>query len=450
MSPHRNLVRWARWLRSPALAATALLAIPAVTAHAENATPAQARADNGLWLIYAPPPSQRAGLCLVDTGVDLNPDTQPAVVERTAIDNGTPNDVSPASHGTILAMLAGAPLNGWGTVGVAAGAVQIVSIRILESGQSTFAFSSYAAGITRCLQLRERYDIKVINLSLGGPQAPGSQAYEDVASAVEQAENYGVAVVAAAGNDDGGPVGYPAAYPGVLSVGASDTQTGAFCAFSNRGAGLALLAPGCDLDAADPQSGTGDYDYWQGTSEASVIAAAALAALCSYDPQLAPQTASEDLQKSDRGILDITGAFQAAGLDQLISEGQAAVPHPAPAATLEDAIPASLPSASPHLTEPVAPSIPMSRPTNFPEPRVRLQHHRGRLLLELKNHPAGAQTEVRLRRHSEHLRTLVRWQSTIALPQRTSWISLRYIDPLHHTRTGQWLTLHPTVLERER
>ena len=66
---------------------------------------------------------------------------------------------------------------------------------------------------------------------------------------------------------------YPAAYPGVLSVGATDTQGGGFCSFSNRGEGLRLLAPGCDLDGAEPTTGAPNYNYWQGTSEASAIAA---------------------------------------------------------------------------------------------------------------------------------------------------------------------------------
>ena len=85
-------------------------------------------------------------------------------------------------------------------------------------------------------------------------------------NAVQEASDYGVALVAAAGNDDGGPREYPAAYPGVLSVGATDTQGGGFCSFSNRGEGLRLLAPGCDLDGAEPTSGAPDYNYWQGTS----------------------------------------------------------------------------------------------------------------------------------------------------------------------------------------
>jgi hypothetical protein len=291
-------------------------------AQAENPITAQATDDNGTFLLAVRKPAQRTGLCLVDTGVNLNPDTETTVVDRVAIDNGgTPNDVSPTSHGTVLAMLASAPINNWGTVGVAPDSIQIVSVRILEPGQTTFTFTAYASGITLCLQLRNQYDIKVINLSLGTSEQPSAEAYESVVNAIEYANDYGVAVVAAAGNDDGGPVGYPAASPGVLSVGAIDTQGGGFCSFSNRGAGLQMLAPGCDLDAADPLTGAPDYNYWQGTSEASDIDAAALDALEAYDSQLTPAEAENDLKNADAGTLDIAQAFRDAGLAQLVEEG---------------------------------------------------------------------------------------------------------------------------------
>jgi serine protease len=198
-------------------------------------------------------------------------------------------------------MMAGAPPNGWGMVGTAPRAIQIASVRILEPGKTTFPFSAYATGIAVCLRVRSHYNIRVINLSLGTSESPSG-------------ESYGVAVVAAAGNDDGGAVEYPAAYPGVLSVGATDTQGGGFCSFSNRGEGLRLLAPGCDLDGANPATGEPDYNYWQGTSEASAIAAAALDALDSDQPGLSPEAAEKDLTGADSGVLDIAQTFRNAAV----------------------------------------------------------------------------------------------------------------------------------------
>src|ERR1700684_2384526 len=172
-----------------------LILLPAA-ARAESGTTTQAVADNGAFLPYAPPPAQLAGLCLVDTGVNLNADTEGVVVERTALDGGTGNDVSSTLHGTVLAMMAGAPANGWGMVGTAPHAIQIVSVRILEPEQTTFPFSAYATGIVACLSLRSHYNIRVINLSLGTSESPSTESYEALTNALERATNYGVAVVA--------------------------------------------------------------------------------------------------------------------------------------------------------------------------------------------------------------------------------------------------------------
>src|ERR1019366_2543562 len=127
-------------------AAWLVLALLPAAAGAESGITTQAVADNGAFLPYAPPPAQLAGLCLVDTGVNLNRDTEGVVIERTALDGGSGGDLSPTLHGTVLAMMAGAPANGWGMVGTAPRAVQIVSVRILEPGHTTFPFSAYATG----------------------------------------------------------------------------------------------------------------------------------------------------------------------------------------------------------------------------------------------------------------------------------------------------------------
>ncbi len=392
--------------RTCILAALLALLLPAATAGAETAITAQAVADNGAFLPYAPAPAQLAGLCLVDTGVNLNPDTEGVVVERTALDGGSGEDVSPTLHGTVLAMMAGAPANGWGMVGSAPGAIHIVSVRIVEPGQTTFLFSAYAAGITECLQLRHKDNIRVINLSLGTAQSPSGEGYEEVGNAVKEASDYGVALVAAAGNDDGGAVEYPAAYPGVLSVGATDTQGGGFCSFSNRGEGLRLLAPGCDLDGAEPRTGAPNYDYWQGTSEASAIAAAALDALDSYQPGLSPEAAENDLTGADNGLLDIAQTFRNAGLGAVVAAGEAAEPG---------AQSNSTPGSSP---QPVAPLTAMTLTRPFGRPQARLKRVRHRLVLALTGRPSEAQVQVRYLGHRGRSRRLSVLR-TIAASSRT-------------------------------
>jgi Subtilase family len=410
-----------------------LILLPAA-ARAESGITTQAIADNGAFLPYAPPPAQLAGLCLVDTGVNLNADTEGVVVERMALDGGSGEDVSATLHGTVLAMMAGAPANGWGMVGTAPRAVQIVSVGIVEHGHTTFPFNAYAAGITACLRVRQQHNIRVINLSLGTSESPSGESYEALTNAIERATNYGVAVVAAAGNDDGGAVEYPAAYPRVLSVGATDTQGGGFCSFSNRGEGLRLLAPGCDLDGAEPTTGASDYDYWQGTSEASAIAAAALDALDSYQPGLSPETAETDLAEANKGVLDIAQTFRNAGLGGIVTAGEAAEPGAQPNATA---------GSSP---QPLTPLASMTHP--FARPRVRLKRVRHRLVLALSGRPDEAQVQVRYLGHRGHsrqlrvLRTLHGVFASLTLPTSgVVEVSVRYTDPYDVERASQWTTL---------
>jgi hypothetical protein len=377
--------------------------------------------------------------------VNSNPDTEGVVVERTALDGGSGGDVSPTLHGTVLAMMAGAPANGWGTVGTAPHAIQIVSVRILEPDKTTFPYSAYASGITECLELQHKYNIRVINLSLGSSEGRSAEATELVGNAVERATDNGVSVVAAAGNDDGGPVEYPAAYPDVLSVGATDTQGGGFCSFSNRGEGLRLLAPGCDLDGAEPTSGAPNYNYWQGTSEASVIAAAALDALDSYQPGLSPEAGEKDLTEADKGVLNIAQTFRNAGLGAIVAAGEAAEPG---------AQPSSHAGSSP---QPVAPLTAMRRP--FARPKARLRRVKHRLVLALIGRPKEAEAQVRYLGHHRHsrrlriLRTLHGAFTNLTLPTSgVTEVSVRYIDPYDVERASPWMTLRlpaPTSTARK-
>lgn len=444
-----------------ALVGAASLLAPAA-ASAETQITTQAKADDGAFLPYAPAPAEPAAMCLVDTGVNVNPDTEASVVERTAIDGGSGEDVSPTMHGTVLAMMAAAPVNGWAMVGTAPGAIRIVSVRILEPGKTTFPFSAYASGIAECLQRQELDNIRVINLSLGTSETPSGEGYKAFANSMKEASNYGVAVVAAAGNDDGGPVEYPAAYPGVLSVGASDTQTGQFCPFSNRGEGLALIAPGCYLDGADPLSGSADENYWQGTSEASAITAAALTALISYKPALSAEEAEHDLTTAHDGVLDIAQAFRDAGLSAIVSAGEAAEPKPpaSPPASQPTSAPAPAPAPTP--PQQLAPSEAMTLTGRFPMPDARLRRLRRRELLIVPAHPAEAQTEVRLlewrQYHRRALRLLRARHGSFArlwLPRRVVALRVRYIDPYDLERDGPWKSLRlprqrPARRERRR
>lgn len=187
-------------------------------------------------------------------------------------------------HGTHVAgTIAQSTNNGRGVAGVAFG-VSIMPVKVLDSdGFGTF--TDVADGIRWAAD----HGANVINLSLGS-SSPSRILHE----AVDYARNTkNVVVVAAAGNDGSGQLGYPAAYSSVISVaGTNVNKTLAW--YSQYGAGLDICAPGGDTGADANHDGKIDgilqqtiYEnnparaglfYFQGTSMSSphVAAVAAL------------------------------------------------------------------------------------------------------------------------------------------------------------------------------
>jgi subtilisin family serine protease len=111
-------------------------------------------------------------------------------------------------------------------------------------------------------------NIQVVNMSLGAPS--GNQSLAD---AITRAHNAGIVLVAAAGNESGA-VSYPAAYPEVIAVSATDSND-IFATFSNFGPEVAVSAPGVNVYSTYKG---GKYATMSGTSMATphVVGVAAL------------------------------------------------------------------------------------------------------------------------------------------------------------------------------
>jgi hypothetical protein len=305
--------------------------VPALARADESAWPtAQAKAYNFDWVPYLDPPAHPAAICLVDSGVDITPDT-PAdspdgpILERTSLDGGPGTGID-SDHGTYMAMAAGAPMNGWGTVGLWPG-LRIVSVRAMPQGQTTFPFDSYQNALRECELRSGRDHVTVVNLSLACSCAYTSAQAATLENRVTEAHaRYGLNVVASAGNA-GGSVEMPAAASGVVAVGASDLS-GSKCAFSSQGPRLDLLAPGCDLDGAIARIGQPMIHWAGGTSAAAAIAASSLALLRSYRTDLTWDAAETVVKESatgtsDRPALNLERAFRTVGLDELVDAAKA-------------------------------------------------------------------------------------------------------------------------------
>jgi Subtilase family len=246
-----------------ALATCALLPTSAAAELGGSPPTDEAQAADAAWLPYAPPPPQPGVVCMIDSGVDPNPDSEAAVIGAGTLDPsaGTGDadstirvDGHPLDHGTEMAMLMAAPANGWGMVGIAPNAVRVYSLRAAPAGETSFPFSDYTGGIDQCItHTAVSSSETVISLSLGGVTQPPAQELSRLENAVDRARQEGLSVVAAAG-DEGGSINFPAAYPPVLAVGAANAASPSSCGFSASGPQLDILAPGCDskLGGAEP------------------------------------------------------------------------------------------------------------------------------------------------------------------------------------------------------
>ena len=244
-------------------------------------------------------------VAVIDSGVDPNhPDLKanllPLIDEVVAmgrhdvLDGTSYDDRDSHGHGThVSGLVAAVRGNQIGVVGGAPEA-RILPVKVTPvSGDTDDA--TIAKGITDAVDKGAR----VLNLSIGGPEP---------SPILLEALNYGIergAVAVIASGNDGGKVNYPAAYAGVIAVGAV-VESGAVARYSSRGDGLVVVAPGggqpgrnegSPLYSSMPtyptfgsraaREGAG-YGTLAGTSMAAPLVSAAAALILSASPGLAP------------------------------------------------------------------------------------------------------------------------------------------------------------------
>jgi subtilisin family serine protease len=210
-------------------------------------------------------------------------------------------------HGTHCAGIVGAVTgNGLGIAGVAS-PCRIMAVKMFPA-----AFISVAA---RALVYAADNGADVINMSWGGPWYSRT-----LKEALDYARARGVVLVAASGNDGTDVPLYPAAYPGVIAVSATDDHD-RVTDFSTIGLHIDLAAPGQSIlslraDYTDMYAENYEpyvhvihqiYYLASGTSMAAPHVAAAAAWLEAVSPGLSPGRAEEILKQSADDLVDPYG-----------------------------------------------------------------------------------------------------------------------------------------------
>jgi subtilisin family serine protease len=224
-------------------------------------------------------------VAVIDSGIDTqHPELSGAVAGGFDAFTG---DLQPQKHGTAMA----AAIVAHGRLMGVAPAARILAVRAFDSEQG--GSRSTTSRLVDALQWTVNSAARVVNMSFTGPDDPG------IRRMIAALRQKGMVLVAAAGND--GPQAapdYPAAYPGVIAVTATDIDDH-LLGVANHGAYVAVAAPGVEIFVAAPNGG---YGFTTGTSVATAHVSGLAALLLQRNPRLTPDAVQAILMGTAKAL----------------------------------------------------------------------------------------------------------------------------------------------------
>lgn len=219
-------------------------------------------------------------VAVIDTGIDYNHTefagkiseysynaTEDKIVKDYTLDDGG-YDWSliedNQGHGTAVAGVIAASMDGAGTVGIAPDVTLLVIKAECDANGNFYNTSDLVFGLYYAVER----DVDIVNMSFGGYTLDNPYA-----AATKLAVDSDIVCVAAAGNDGTTTLCYPAADANVIGVGALAQDSWELATYSNYGENVDMVAPGTVYTT---KLG-GEYGVMNGTSFASPIVAAAVA-----------------------------------------------------------------------------------------------------------------------------------------------------------------------------
>jgi hypothetical protein len=243
---------------------------------------------------------QRVRVGVIDTGISLNhPDLQSNIKDGISTLEGFRSYNDDYGHGTHAAGIIAA-CNPNGMVGIN----PYTDLYIVK------AFNNKGSGklsaIIEGLDWLIRRQVSIINMSFSTSEA--SSSLERV---LDQADQKGILLVAAAGNDGKG-VNFPAKYPAVVAVSAVDNKD-QLAKFSSYGPEIDFCAPGVDINSTWLQG----YAVKSGTSFSAPHIAGTAAVMLNYYGMMPPAQAYEIMSRNAVRLAKMSALQQGAGLVEL-------------------------------------------------------------------------------------------------------------------------------------
>jgi len=239
-------------------------------------------------------------VAVLDTGISLShPDLKDNI-------KGGYNAIAPGKapedqngHGSHVAGTIAAIHNSVGVAGVAPQA-SLYAVQVLGASGS-----GYCSDIIEGLEWSINNGMNVANMSYGGSEPCSGES-----DALNLADVAKITLVAAAGNNYGGEVDWPAKHDKVIAVTAINASNG-FAYFSSQGGEVDLTAPGVSVPSTYKKVG---YKTLSGTSMAAPHTSGVAALVLQKNPGFTTAQVKECLQNTAENLAGLTNVQQGSGL----------------------------------------------------------------------------------------------------------------------------------------
>lgn len=238
------------------------------------------------------------GVAVLDTGVYMHPDLMDRVVAFRDIVRGRMSPYDDNSHGTHVCGIIGGDgrASGGRFMGMAPGC-HLIGVKVLDKRGNGFA-SDVLTGLKWVRENRERYGIRIVNISVGSFNRKVMSEDSALVRGVDAAWDEGLVMVIAAGNQ--GPKERTITTPGisrkVITVGTSDDDQAVMVMgdrmvdYSGRGPTEScvckpdIVAPGSKIVSCGDRQAR--YQIKSGTSMSTPLVSGAIALLLERYPDM--------------------------------------------------------------------------------------------------------------------------------------------------------------------